>query len=103
MDALRPAVERGEERVVAAVSARLESVQLDGVCEKWMEEADGVRAAADTSHGVLGEPAVVLQHLSPRLDPDHPLQLTDEPRVGVRTDRRAEEVVGSFGIGDPVA
>ena len=49
----------------------------------------------------VGKAAGCFENLSARLLADHLLQLPHQPRIWVRTDYRSEQVVGTFGIGDP--
>ena len=67
-----------------------------------MEQADRVRAAADTrEHGV--RQAARLDDLRARLATDHGLELAHEVRVRMRADRGAEQVIRADGIRHPVA
>lgn len=87
-----------------SVSGGLEADQADaGVRDEGVEEADGVRAAADAGRDGVGQPAGALQDLAAGLDADDPVEVADHGREGVRTGDRAEEVVGAVHIGDPVA
>ena len=68
-----------------------------------MEQADGVRAAADAGDHGIRQAAGALQDLRARLAADDGLQLAHQVRIGMRADRRAEQVVGAVRIGHPVA
>ena len=87
-----------------ATPGRLDSVDPHAlVGEERVEEADGVRAAADAGDQRIGQPALGLQYLPARLDADHRLEVAHHGRIGVRTDDRPDDVVGVFDVGDPVA
>lgn len=73
-----------------------------GVRDEGVEEPDGVGAAADARDGGVRKSAGALQDLPPGLDPDHPVEVADHGREGVRTRDGAEEVVGVVDVGDPV-
>ena len=68
-----------------------------------MEEADGVRPAADAGDDGVRQGAVALQILPPRLVADHALQLAHHVGVGVRPGRSADDVVSVGDVGHPIA
>jgi hypothetical protein len=68
-----------------------------------MEQADGVRAAADAGDDDIGQAAFLLQHLRARLGADHRLEVAHHGRIGMRTGSSADQVISVFDIGDPVA
>ena len=71
---------------------------------KAMEHADRVRAAADAGDDAHpAAPPVALEHLRARFAADDGLQLAHQVGIGMRPDRRAEQVIGVGRIGDPVA
>ena len=68
---------------VDALAARLHADQLDLlVSEERRERADRVGAASHARHHARRQPSLALQHLRPRLVPDHALQISHERRVG---------------------
>ncbi len=73
------------------------------VVEEAREEPDRVRPPADACDHGLREPVVRLDHLPPRLTPDHGLQLAHDRGVRSRADARADEVVRRLDVRDPVA
>ena len=68
-----------------------------------MEQPDGVRAAADAGDGVVGQAALSLQHLRPRLAADDALEVATIAGIRVRPHDAADEVVGGRDVGHPVA
>ena len=73
------------------------------VCYEGVEGAHSVAAAANAGQYIVGQAALGLEDLRPRLSPDDALEVTDHHRVGVRADHTADKVVGGLHIGDPVA
>ncbi|MHC2523324.1 hypothetical protein ACVIEM_000409 [Rhizobium leguminosarum] len=74
-----------------------------GIIQERMENADGVRAAADGSDDEIRQAAFGCQHLLFRFDTDHRLEIADHLRIGMRTGCRSDQVIGILDIGDPVA
>ena len=68
-----------------------------------MEQADGVRAAADAGDERIRQPALGLLHLLARLVADHALEVAHHRRIGMRPRRRADAVERVGDIGHPVA
>ena len=68
----RPALKRrGVLAGLDAAPARLDADQPHrGVVDEVVEQADGVAAAADAGDGVVGQAALALEHLRPRLAAD---------------------------------
>ena len=98
----------GEPRGVAtgddAFAAGLDADQPHAlVVEEAVEDADGVAAAADARHHHVGQPAQLRQDLAARLTADHRLELAHHQRIGMRAQRRSEQVIGVLDVGDPVA
>jgi hypothetical protein len=73
------------------------------VVEERVEQADGVRAAADAGDQRVGQAALHFQDLLARLAADHRLEVAHHFRIGVRAGRRADQVVGRLDVGHPVA
>mmetsp|Transcript_3996 Transcript_3996/g.12089 ORF Transcript_3996/g.12089 Transcript_3996/m.12089 type:complete len:551 (+) Transcript_3996:487-2139(+) len=86
------------------VAVGLGAVHRDAVvAHERVEHADRVRAAADARDDGVGQaPAVLLHELLPRLGADDGLQVADDGRERVRSDRRADEVVRVSHVRDPV-
>lgn len=74
-----------------------------GVGDEGVEEADGVRAAADAGHGRVGQASGALQDLAAGLDADDAVEVADHRREGVGSRDGPEEVVRAVDVGDPVA
>ena len=68
-----------------------------------MEQADGVRAAADAGDQQIGQPLLALQQLRARLLADHGLKIAHHRRIGMRAGSRADDVERVVHIRDPVA
>ena len=73
------------------------------VCYEGVEGAHSVAAAANAGQYIVGQAALGLEDLRPRLSPDDALEVTHHHRVGVRAYYAADEVVGGLHVGDPVA
>ena len=73
------------------------------VVQEAGEHPDRVRAAADAGDRRIGQPALGLEDLRPRLAADHRLELADDLGVGLRADARADQVVRRLDVRDPVA
>ena len=88
---------------VHLLAGRLDAVHRDrGIVEKGMEQADGVRAAADAGHQRIGQPAETGEHLFARLAADDALEVAHHHRIRVRTGDGADHVEGVIDVGDPV-
>ena len=86
------------------LAARLHADQPHaGVLSEGMEQADGVRAAADARHTHVRQPAGLGHDLRSRLGADHRLEVAHDGRVRVRAERRAEQVMRVSHIRHPVA
>ena len=72
------------------------------ILDKGPEEADGVRAAADAGHHEVGELSSELPRLRPRFLADDAVEVAHHHRVRVRSQRRAQQVVGRPYVGHPV-
>ncbi len=68
-----------------------------------MEEAHGVRAAADAGDQHVGQPALGLLHLLARFLADDRLEVAHHRRIGVRARHRADAVERVADVRDPVA
>ena len=85
------------------LAARLHADQPHaGIFSEGVEQADGVRAAADARHARVRQPAGLGHDLRPRLGADHRLEVAHDGRVGVRAERRAEQVVRVSHVRHPV-
>ena len=73
------------------------------VVDERVEDPDRVAAATDARHDDVGKAADLIEHLAARLAADHGLELAHHQRIGMRTERRAKQVVRVADIGDPVA
>src|SRR5438105_491040 len=102
---LSPRPERLTRMVWSArmAGAILIAAQIDlRVGQKGVEDPDRVRAAADAGDDGIRQAPGRGDELLARLAPDHALEVAHHRRVGVRAERRAEQIVG-VGVGDPVA
>ena len=89
---------------VDAVAAGLDAVDRDlAVVEEGVEQADGVRAAADRRDQRVGQPALGLHDLLAHLVADHRLEVAHQRRIGMRAGGGADQVIGGLDVGDPVA
>ena len=87
-----------------ALTTGLEAIQRDiGVGDEVGEDAERVGTTANAGGDRIGQPAIAIQELGPRLGADHPLKLTDQQREGVRAGDTANQVVSVVDGGDPVA
>ena len=68
-----------------------------------MEEADRVRSAAHAGDEQIREAALLLQDLFAGLHADHPVEIADHHREGMRPERRTEDVVRVIHGGHPIA
>ena len=73
------------------------------VVEERVEQAHGVRAAADGRHQRVRQAAFLVQQLRLGLDADHRLEVAHHGRVGMRAGDRADHVEGVVRVADPVA
>ena len=73
------------------------------VTEKRMEQPDGIRSPADAGDKQVRKPAFALKDLLPSLHPDHAVKIADNHRERVGTQRGADDVMGVFHAGHPVA
>src|SRR4051794_7797870 len=73
------------------------------VVDEALEHPDRVRAAAHAGDDDLGQAALDLEELLPRLVPDHRLKLADHLRVRRGADAGADQVVRVLDVRDPVA
>src|SRR5258706_160510 len=65
-----------------------------GVADEGMEDADRVRAAAHAGEDRVGQTPGRFEDLAARLDADHALEIAHDRRIGMRAERRAEQIVG---------
>ena len=68
-----------------------------GIVNERIEDADGVAAATDAGNDGIGQPSGLVEHLSASFAPDHRLELSHHEGIGMRTQHRAEQVVGVGG------
>jgi hypothetical protein len=86
-----------------AAPARLDADDLHRrIPDEGMEDADGIRAAADAGDQHIRKRARFGKHLGTRLAADDGLQLSHEIGVGMRPDSRAEQIISVQWIGHPV-
>ena len=87
-----------------AVAAGLDADQPHGrVVQERMEQAHGVRAAADAGDRRVGQPALGFLQLLLGFLADHRLEVAHHHRIRMRAGDGADEVVGVVDVGDPVA
>src|SRR5699024_2982731 len=70
---------------------------------EWVEHADGIAAASDACYYRIRQTAFTVHHLLPGLSADDRLQITDNLRERMRSERRAQNEVGVIDILHPVA
>src|SRR5882762_2526628 len=63
------------------------------VLEEGREDSHRVRPATHTGHHDARQPADLLEHLRPRLPPDHRLEIAYQTGKWVRADHRTDDVV----------
>ena len=89
---------------LVAAAAGLDADQLDAViADERIEHAGRVAAAADAGDDDIGQPADLLEALLSRLAADDRLEIADHDRKRMRPDDAADDVVGVFDAGHPVA
>ena len=71
--------------------------------EVRIEDAHGIRAAADAGDDSIGLACRLLLHLHQALFADHRLEVAHHHRVGMRTGHGADDVEGALDVGHPVA
>jgi len=81
----------------------LDAGQAHRVVAEGVEDAHGVRAAADAGDDLGWETPETFQDLGAGLAADDRLQVADEDGEGRGTGCRADEVVSAAHVGDPVA
>src|SRR5207248_1478138 len=73
------------------------------VGDERVEQPDGVAAAAHAGDDDVRQPAEYAPGLSPRLFSDHGVEVAHHHGIGMRAERRAEQIVRGADVGDPVA
>ena len=73
------------------------------VVEERVEQADGIRAAADAGEEQVGQAALLLQNLPAGLVANNSVEVADHDRIRMRAVGGAEDVVGAADVGHPVA
>ncbi len=73
------------------------------IVQKGVEDADSIATATDTGHDIVGQPSQSIQQLLPGFLTDYRLEVTHYRRIGMRTDYRAQQVLGIPVIGHPVS
>jgi hypothetical protein len=96
----RRAVPRGVEALAGRLDADQPHVRI---LEERVEEAHGVRAAADAGDAQIRQPPFALEHLRARLHADDALEIAHQRGVRMRPHHRADAVVGRADVRDPVA
>ena len=87
-----------------AFAARLDAEHLHRcVVEERIEQANGIRAAADARNEQVRQALLLLQNLPARFIADHALEIPDHHRIRMRAIRRAEDVMRAADIRHPVA
>ncbi len=87
-----------------ALAARLDADDAHAlVVEEGMEQAHGVRAAADAGHQGVGQAPFHLHDLLAHLIADHALEVAHHRRIGMGARHRADAVEGRLAGRDPVA
>src|SRR5438094_10144481 len=95
---------RAVARALEALSPGLDADELHLlVAGEGDERTDRIATAAHTGDHAGGQRSSALDHLSARLVADHALEITHKCRVGRRTDRRSNHVMGRLDVRDPVA
>jgi hypothetical protein len=85
-------------------SAGLDADDLNpGIAQERMKQTDGIGTAAHTSDDGIRQSAARLQDLRACLMTDDGLQLAHDIGIGMRTDCRPQQIVGSIRIHHPVA
>ena len=86
------------------MAGRLDAVDFDAaVVKERMEQAHGVRAAADAGDQRIRQPAFGLLHLHAGLVADDALEVAHHHRIGMRAGDRADAVERVRHVGHPVA
>ena len=74
-----------------------------GVAQKFVEEADGVRTAADAGEEMRGQALFRGEDLLAGFAADDGLKIAHHRRIRMRAEHGAEKIVRAAHIGDPVA
>jgi len=78
------------------------SNKAHGIFVERMEEAHRVASSADTGHQIIRKPTLFLQDLLPGFPSDDRLKIPYHHRIGMRSDHRADEIIGVPDICDPI-
>ena len=73
------------------------------VLDKFVEDADGIRAAADAGDDRGGQLAFGLENLRAGFAPDHFVKVAHHGGIGMRAEHAAQQVVRGTDVGHPVA
>ena len=85
------------------LAARFDADECDVfVFDERVEKADGIRTTTDTGHQHIRQASLGGQNLLARLVAYDALEIADNAWVGMRTQRRAEQVVGGAHVRYPV-
>src|SRR6266403_2257446 len=87
-----------------AAATSFDAYHLHGlVFQEFVEEAHGVRAAANAGEKMRGQTLFRGKDLCAGLAPNAGMKIAHHRRIRMRTQNRAEEVVRGADVGDPVA
>ncbi len=73
------------------------------IADKLVKESNSIRPAADARDQRVGQSPGLRQNLRARFAPDHRLKIAHHCRVGVRAERRAEQIMSRVNIHYPIA
>jgi hypothetical protein len=89
---------------IQTITACFDTEELDGgVFGEGVKHSDCVTPTSDTSYDSIWEFATLLEHLGTSLITDDGLEGPDNGGEGMRTDGRADDVVGCVELDDPGA
>src|SRR5262245_26556270 len=73
------------------------------VVQKFVEEADGVRAAADAGEEMRWQALFSGENLRVGLTADAGMKIADHSRIRMSAENGAKEIMSGSNVGDPVA
>src|SRR5205807_4005239 len=73
------------------------------IAEKFVKQADGIRAAANTGEKIRGQALLRSKYLLARFAANHRLKIPDHRGIRMCAQNRSEQIVRASHVGDPIA